>query len=72
MQYNGIVLSSTFMKLGVLIPTIMAVICFGEKTSVVQVIGIAIAVVFLFHEKLSGQKAKALVLVLVAVCLLNM
>ena len=28
MQYNGIVLSSTFMKLGVLIPTIMAVVLF--------------------------------------------
>jgi len=45
MQYNGIVLSSTFMKLGVLIPTIMAVICFGEKPGAAQVIGIAIAVV---------------------------
>ena len=45
MKYNGIVLSSTFMKLGVLIPTIMAIIVFGEVPSILQVVGIAIAIV---------------------------
>lgn len=45
MQKNGIVLSSTFMKLGVLIPTIMAVVVFGESPKVSQVIGIVIAIV---------------------------
>lgn len=45
MQKNGIVLSSTFMKLGVLIPTLMAVFVFREMPRTSQVIGIAIAVV---------------------------
>ena len=44
MKYNGIVLSSTFMKLGVLIPTIMAIVVFGEVLSVLQIVGIAIAI----------------------------
>ena len=44
MKYNGIVLSSTFMKLGVLIPTIMAIVVFGEVPSVLQIVGIAIAI----------------------------
>lgn len=45
MQKNGIVLSSTFMKLGVLIPTIMAVVVFGETPRALQVLGIVIAIV---------------------------
>lgn len=45
MKYNGIVLSSTFMKLGVLVPTIMAIVVFGEVPSVLQIVGIAIAIV---------------------------
>lgn len=45
MKYNGIVLSSTFIKLGVLIPTIMAIVVFGEVLSVLQIVGIAIAIV---------------------------
>lgn len=44
MKYNGIVLSSTFIKLGVLIPTIMAIVVFGEVLSVLQIVGIAIAI----------------------------
>ncbi len=44
MKHNGIVLSSTFMKLGVLIPTLMAVVVFGEKPGVLQVAGIVLAI----------------------------
>ena len=33
MKHNGIVMSATFMKLGVLIPTLMAIVCFKEKPS---------------------------------------
>ena len=44
MKYNGIVLSSTFMKLGVLIPTLMAIIVFGEVPTVMQIGGIALAI----------------------------
>jgi len=44
MKHNGIVLSSTFMKLGVLIPTLMAVIVFGEAPTMLQAAGILLAV----------------------------
>lgn len=79
MQHNGIVLSSTFMKLGVMIPTIMAVVVFHEMPSWTQVIGIAIsvfAIVIIHFEKEalqeSNKKAIALGMIVVAVCLLNM
>lgn len=42
---NGVVLSSTFMKLGVLVPTIMAVVFFGEKPGVSTIIGFIIALI---------------------------
>lgn len=44
-RHNGVVLSSTFMKLGVLIPTIMAIVVFREVPKATQVAGIALAVI---------------------------
>ena len=44
-RHNGVVLSSTFMKLGVLIPTIMAIVVFREVPKGTQVAGIALAVI---------------------------
>ena len=41
---NGVVLPSTFMKLGVLVPTMIAIVAFGERPGVMQVAGITIAV----------------------------
>lgn len=51
MKHNGIVMSATFMKLGVLVPTIMAVIIFKESLSGVQFVGIvaAISAIVLIH-----------------------
>ena len=43
-RHNGVVLSATFMKLGVLVPTLMAVFLFGEIPTVWQLIGIAASV----------------------------
>ena len=50
-KHNGIVLSATFMKLGVLIPTVMAVIIFGEFPTGMQLIGIvmALAAIVIIH-----------------------
>lgn len=45
MRENGVVLSSTFNRLGVLVPTIMAMIVFKEAPKMVQIIGILIALV---------------------------
>lgn len=41
---NGVVLSATFMKLGVLVPTLMAIVIFHEKPEVMQIIGFALAI----------------------------
>ncbi|MBQ6439644.1 MAG: EamA family transporter [Mogibacterium sp.] len=40
---NGVVLPATFMKLGVLIPVILAIIAFGEKPGAMQIAGIILA-----------------------------
>lgn len=42
---NGVVLSATFMKLGVLVPTTAAILCFGEKPTAIQVLGFVIAII---------------------------
>jgi len=41
---NGMVLSATFMKLGLLVPIVLSVILFGEVPGVLQIIGFVIAV----------------------------
>lgn len=41
---NGVVMSSTFMKLGVLVPMIVSIGVFGEKPEIFQVIGFILAV----------------------------
>ena len=45
MDVNGIVLSSTFMKLGVFIPTLMAILIFHEQPKLNQILGIVISVI---------------------------
>lgn len=40
---NGVVLSSTFMKLGVIVPTVVAIVAFGESPRAAQIAGIALA-----------------------------
>lgn len=73
MQYstaqNGVVLSSTFMKLGVLIPTLMAIVVFRELPKITQLIGIciAIAAIVMIHfekEALSEGNKKLWLLIL--------
>ena len=41
---NGVVLSSIFMKLGIMMPLIISILLFGEMPTMVQVIGFVIAV----------------------------
>ena len=55
---NGVVLSATFMKLGVLVPTLMSVIFFKERLELLQLIGFCIAlfaIVLINFEK--GQQS---------------
>ncbi len=71
MKHNGIVMASTFMKLGVLIPTLMAVVIFREMPKTTQIIGIIlslIAIIMLHFEKdalQEGNKKIWLLLLLV-------
>lgn len=68
---NGIVLSSMFMKLGVMVPTLMAIVVFHEKPKMVQVLGMmfAVAAILLINmEKGSARAASSagLVFLLIA------
>lgn len=55
---NGVMLTSVFMKLGVLVPTLMAITVFRESPTVFQVIGfvVAIAAIMLIYLEPSGEK----------------
>ena len=55
---NGVMLSSVFMKLGVLVPAVMAIAIFGEKPSVFQIIGfaLAIAAIMMIYIEPKGEK----------------
>ena len=66
---NGVVLSTVFQKLGVLVPIVVAMLFYGEMPESVQIVGflIAIAAIFLIYfEKsdLSGKAASKLSLIL--------
>lgn len=73
MIHNGIVLSTTFKQLGVIIPTLMAIVAFGETLGLLQAAGIALAltgIILIQYEKGSlgeggGMKKKYLLLVLI-------
>lgn len=56
---NGVTLPATFMKLGVLVPTVLSALIFKEKMAYTTVVGIALALfsIFLLKEK-SDEKAK--------------
>ncbi len=43
-QKNGVVLSSVFMKLGMLVPLAVSILCFGEAPTALQVLGFVMAI----------------------------
>ncbi len=54
MECNGIVLTSAFAKLGVLVPTLMAIVVFHEMPTLLQLLGMAVALVaiaIIYFEK---------------------
>ena len=57
MGINGTSISTTFNRLGVLIPTIAAVVFFGERPEVIQIVGIAIAIAAIIYIN-SGKESK--------------
>lgn len=62
-QKNGVVLSATFMKLGLLVSVAASVLFFGERPGVVQIAGFAIAVAAIIlinsGDGKSGEKSPA-------------
>lgn len=71
-QKNGVVLASVFMKLGVIIPTLMAMIVFREQPRVQQILGIIIAIIAIVVINLEKEevdrKANKLWLLILLVC----
>ena len=65
---NGVVLSATFMKLGVLVPTVVSVLVFEEMPKTVQVLGFLLAIVAIvlinFEKEQTGANFKAGLLLL--------
>ena len=59
-RVNGVTLPATFMKLGVLVPTIMSMIFFAEMPSLMQALGIAgaVAAILMIRLEKGGEKAK--------------
>lgn len=71
---NGVVLSSIFMRLGLLVPMVLSVIAFGERPGAVQIagFGIAVAAILLINsEKQQTQmsfRAGLILLLLIGGC----
>ena len=66
-RVNGVVLPATFMKLGVLVPTIMAIVVFREVPRAAQIVGMLLAVlaiVLVQSEKGTGRAKNAAGLVI--------
>lgn len=60
-QKNGVVLSATFMKLGLLVPMAVSVVVFGEKPQLLQIIGFALALgaILLIHSGKDGGSVRS-------------
>lgn len=59
-RVNGVVLPATFMKLGVVVPTLLAVVLFGETPKAAQMLGAlgAIAAILLIQREKGQSRAK--------------
>ena len=72
MAHNGIVLTSAFSKLGVLVPTLMAILLFRERPELLQLLGMAVAllaIAIIYFEKgafAQGSKKILLLTTLIA------
>lgn len=58
MGVNGTPISTTFNRLGVLIPTISSILIFGERPQIIQLIGIVLAVIAIIYIN-SGKDSRS-------------
>lgn len=56
---NGVVLASTFQKLGLLVPMVLSVCLFGEVPALWQVVGFALALAAIVLVNTGGEKSDA-------------
>jgi len=56
-QRNGVVLSSVFMRLGLLVPLVVSVFLFNEVPTAVQIAGASVAVVAIVMINLGGERS---------------
>lgn len=56
---NGVVMSSTFMRLGVLVPTILSVVVFHEIPTLLQVFGVLIALAAIIGISTDGKSSES-------------
>lgn len=54
---NGVLLPTTFMKLGIIIPTLLSIFVFGEQPRLVQIIGILLAIFAIIIMNGGGKTA---------------
>ena len=55
---NGVALPATFMKLGVLVPTLLSALIFGEQLTILRILGVAVAVAAILLMQEEGKKGK--------------
>ena len=60
-QKNGVVLSATFMKLGLLVPIVVSILAFGEQPRGLQIVGmvLAIAAIVRINAKNEGDTVRS-------------
>ena len=58
-RVNGVVLPATFMKLGVIVPTVTSIIAFGEVPRALQIVGIVLAIAAILLIQLDKGSARA-------------
>lgn len=57
---NGVALPATFMKLGVLVPTLLSALVFGEALTVPRILGVVVAVAAILLMQDKGEKGSSI------------
>ena len=67
---NGVTLSATFMKLGVLVPTVLSMLAFDETPGAAQAVGIvlAVAAIIMINTGKGGAKAASMAGLVALLC----